>query len=190
MDLKKVIQSSLICLTSITVLGCANVKHQSQVYTGENLITPYSGYLAGWKVYTENKPHYHSRMWQHPELGFKNAYVVSVTPREKNNLAHFRTVIDEPGIQSCDNFTSNTIRSNLQANYPVEIWQTNCIRKNTSQAKILHLLVRGKDSLYHVQKIWQGSFESTAEDDWIKRFNEIYVCDTRSQKFPCPEITQ
>ena len=172
------------------MFGCANVKHQPQLFQGENLITPYSGFLAGWEVFVENKAHYHSRMWQHPELGFKDSYVVSVTPREQNNLLHFRKVIDKPGVDSCVKFTSTTMTSNLAAEYPSELWQTDCLRKDTSNAKILHLLIRGNDSLYHIQKIWQGSFESTAEDAWIKRFNEIYVCDTRSQKSPCPEIAQ
>ena len=185
---KRIIKNSLIGLISIASLGCVNVKHQPQVFSGENLITPYSGFLAGWQVHVENKPHYHSRMWQHPELGFKDAYVVSVTPREQNALSHFRAVIDQPGIQSCENFTSSTIDSKHPADYPAEFWQTNCLRKDTSEAIILHLLLRGNDSLYHVQKIWQGTFASAELDAWISRFQQIYICDTRSQKSPCPAI--
>jgi hypothetical protein len=176
----------LFGLLTTAAYGCTNVSHTPQVFSGENLITPYSGFLAGWKVVVENKAHYHSRMWQHPELGFKSAYVVSVTPKENRSNQYFRNVIDKPGIASCINFSSETIDSTVYADYPKEFWQTNCLRKDGSKAQILHLLLKGTDSLYHIQKIWQGSFNSSELTIWKKRFEQIYVCDTRSLKPNCP----
>ena len=180
----------LIGLISISIFGCANVKHKPQLFQGENLITPYSGFLAGWKVIVENKAHYHSRMWQHPEQGFKNAYVVSVTPQESHNNQYFRNIIDKPGIESCENFVSKTIESNAVAFYAKEFWQTDCLRKDGNKAKILHLLLRGNDSLYHIQKIWQGNFKKSELDTWKNRFDQIYVCDTRIEKHTCPLVTK
>lgn len=178
----------LIGLISISIFGCANVKHKPQLFQGENLITPYSGFLAGWKVSVENKKHYHSRMWQHPELGFKSSYVVSVTPREKIDVLHFRKIIDEPGNDSCLNFTSKTINLTAKPNYPQTLWQTQCLRKDNSEARILHLLIQGNDSLYHIQKIWQGEHPPEDISLWQNRFQQIYVCNTRSLKAHCPQV--
>lgn len=186
MNKKNLIKISAIWLISLSIFGCANVEHKPQVFQGENLITPYSGFLAGWKVFVENKAHYHSRMWQHPKLGFKNTYVVSVTPAEKISLAHFRRIIDKPGIDSCVKFTSTTINSNASTEHPTEIWQTDCLRKDENNAKILHLLIMGNESLYHVQKIWQVEYTSNEVNTWVDRFKQIYICDTRSQKSMCP----
>jgi hypothetical protein len=169
-----------------TLFGCTSIAHKTQVFNGENLITPYSGFLAGWKVFVENKDHYYSQMWQHPELGLKDAYVVSVTPSEKMNLVHFRKIIDKPGIDSCTKFTSETINSSQQAIFPKEFWRTHCLRKDGSEAQILHLLIKGTDSLYHIQKIWQESLAVNELSTWKKRFEQIYVCDTRSLKPNCP----
>lgn len=187
---KSILNYFLVGLISITMLGCANVKHRPQVFQGENLITPYSGFLSGWQVHVDNKEHYHSRMWQHPELGFKNAYVVSVTPREKTKLSHFKTIIDKPGFDSCEKFTSTVINYHAKTDYLHEFWQTACLRKDQVHAKILHLLIQGNDSLYHIQKIWQGNVNSAELEAWRTRFKQIYICDTRSQKSLCPEITK
>ncbi len=190
MIINSVKRLTLLGLLTTTLLGCANVGHKAQVFSGENLITPYSGFLAGWKVMVENKAHYHSRMWQHPELGFKNAYIVSVTPTENHSNKYFRNIIDKPGIESCEKFSSDTITSKTNATYAKEFWQTVCLRKNGSKAKILHLLLRGNDSLYHIQKIWQGNFTMAEVNTWQNRFKQIYVCDTRIAKQNCPAITQ
>lgn len=171
-----------------TLFGCSSIEHKTQIFNGENLITPYSGFLAGWKVSVENKEHYHSRMWQHPELGFKSSYVVSVTPREKIDVLHFRKIIDEPGNDSCLNFTSKTLNLTAKPNYPQTLWQTQCLRKDNSEARILHLLIQGNESLYHIQKIWQGEHPLAEISLWQKRFQQIYVCDTRSLKDNCPQI--
>ncbi|WP_085297354.1 hypothetical protein [Cognaticolwellia mytili] len=172
-------------LTSL--LGCTNVSHTPQVFLGENLITPYTGFLAGWKVIIENQAHYHSRMWQHPALGFKSSYVVSVTPKEKHNNKYFRNIIDKPGIESCINFSSETINSTIDTNYPKEFWQTTCLRKNGSEAKILHLLIQGNDSLYHIQKIWQDKYSLEEISLWQSRLEQSYVCDSRSLEAKCPQ---
>ena len=178
----------LLGLLTFTLVGCTSVAHKAQVFNGENLITPYSGFLTGWQLSIENKEHYHSRMWQHPESGFKDSYVVSVTPREKISILHFKKIINKPGFDSCASFTSQTINVNTKPHYPQTLWQTQCLRKDNSEAKILHLLIQGNDSLYHIQKIWQGEHPPKEISLWQSRFKQIYVCDTRSLKAHCPQV--
>lgn len=180
---------SLLSMCFIFIGGCTSVvEHKIAVFEGENLITPYSGFLAGWHVSVENKENYHARIWQHPTYGFKDAYVISVTLPEQKELAYFRQVIDKPGYDSCSEFTTLTLYSSPENIYPSEIWQTNCKKKNGNEAKILHLMLQGHDSFYHIQKIWQGNFKAQEIDDWQKRFKQIYLCDSSSTVAACPNI--
>jgi len=173
-------------LAFINLAGCSNVvEHKTLVYQGENLITPYSGFLAGWQMSVENKENYKVRMWQHPIDGFKNAYVISVT-LPINKLADIRQVIDEPGYESCEKFTTFTLQSSPNKLYPSEMWQTNCSKKDGSKAEILHLILQGQDSFYHVQKIWQGNINAKEIKQWQNRFKQIYLCDSRITKVICP----
>jgi len=169
------------------MVGCTSVvEHKIPRFEGENLITPYSGFLAGWHMSVENKENYHTRMWQHPIHGFKDAYVISVTLPIKKKLAYFREVIDQPGYDACSAFSTLTLYSSTNNPYPSEIWQTSCEKKNGSEAKILHLILQGNDSFYHIQKIWQGDIETKEINDWQKRFKQIYLCDSRSAIAICP----
>ncbi|MFT6691736.1 MAG: hypothetical protein ACJAXH_002270 [Colwellia sp.] len=179
----------LLSLSSICLIGCTNiVEHKTSVFKGENLITPYSGFLAGWHVSIDNKKNYHSRMWQHPIHGFKDAYVISVTSPKDKKIAYFRQVIDQPGYDACVEFTTLTLESFPNELYPSEIWQTNCKKKNGRKAKILHLMLLGKDSFYHVQKIWQDNFISSEIEQWQSRFKQIYLCDSRATVIICPDV--
>lgn len=170
--------------------GCANiVEHKTRVFKGENLITPYSGFLSGWRVLVENKENYHSRMWQHPVDGFNDAYVVSVSTPERKVLSQIRSIIDMPGYNSCVKFSTLTLQSTSNSSYPSELWQTHCKKKDGGEAKILHLILQGQDSFYHIQKIWQGNVVTQEIAEWQERFQQIYLCDSRIDKPACPEIS-
>ncbi|TWX71388.1 hypothetical protein [Colwellia sp. C1TZA3] len=189
MQIKTIKNILLLSLSYIFLVGCTNiVEHKVSVFKGENLITPYSGFLAGWYLSIENKENYQSRIWQHPVYGFKDAYVISVTLPEDKKIAYFRQVIDQPGYDACAEFTTLTLQSSPDEPYPSEIWQTNCKKKNGSEAKILHLMLLGKDSFYHVQKIWQDRFISNAIEQWQSRFKQIYLCDSRATVVVCPDV--
>lgn len=171
--------------------SCANiVAHKPTIFKGENLITPYSGFLSGWRVFVENKENYHSRMWQHPVHGFNDAYVVSVSTPEHKAISQIRGVIDRPGYNSCVKFSTLTLPSKLSSTYPSELWQTQCKKKDGSEAKILHLILQGQDSFYHIQKIWQGNIVNQEITQWQERFRQIYLCDSRAEKSTCPEISR
>ncbi len=179
-----------VALASV-LAGCANiVEHKTRIFKGENLITPYSGFLSGWRLLIEDKENYHSRMWQHPVHGFNDAYVVSVSTPERKALSQIRSVIDMPGYNSCVKFSTLTLTlsSTSNSSYPSELWQTYCKKKDGSEAKILHLILQGQDSFYHVQKIWQGYIVAQEITEWQERFQKIYLCDSRVDKSTCPEI--
>lgn len=177
----------LICLLPI-LANCSSVVHQPKVYTGENLITPYSGFLAGWTVYIDNKDGYHSRMWQHPLKEFTDSYMVSVTRKTQYGPQHYRKIVDKPGTLSCDTFQSITLPIESSRNYPTQYWETSCKNKNGSKSKILHRMLQGNDSFYHIQKIWQNEYNELDINLWKERFEQVYICDTRDLLPSCPSI--
>jgi len=54
------------------------------------------------------------------------------------------------------------------------------VRANGAQSTLLNLTVRGRDGLSLAMKSWQ--FEA-----WTRRFERVFVCDTRRPDRPCPE---
>ncbi|MGB2741664.1 MAG: hypothetical protein WBC60_14035 [Cognaticolwellia sp.] len=179
---------ALFVFSYISLIGCANVvEHKSRVYKGENLVTPYTGFLAGWHVSVKNQKDYHSSIWQHPTEGLNDAYIVSVTLPTQNEIAYYRNIIDQPGYDSCIKFTSTTLKSVLTKEYPSETWQTNCKKTDGNEAKILHFILQGHDSFYHIQKIWQDNFIAQDIDNWQNRFKQIYLCDSRKESTVCPD---
>jgi len=181
-----------------TLMSCANViEHKVSDFEGENLITPYSGFLVGWQLSVKNFENYHSSVWQHPTRGFNDAYVISVTLPDKE-ISYYRQVIDKPGYDSCVDFSTVTIQHSIAYtllnessdynHYPRELWQTHCTKKDGSEAKILHLILQGQDSFYHMQKIWQDSFRTEEINAWQQHFKQTYLCDTRKPGMVCPNM--
>lgn len=184
------IKFNLIIIFTIIFMGCSTVEHKSTVYQGENLITPYSGFLAGWTHYSENTADYQSLMWQHPEHEFADSYAVSISKISKHNPKHYRQIVDKPGKVSCAIFSSKTLSSQPDEYYPREYWETLCQHKNGRQSKVLHLMIKGHDSFYHIQKIWKNNLLPQVVSHWKQRFEKVYLCDTRTSTRLCPTMVQ
>ncbi|WP_158077076.1 hypothetical protein [Cognaticolwellia aestuarii] len=50
----------------------------------------------------------------------------------------------------------------------------------------MHAILQGKDSVYHLQKIWQGQVILKDIKKWQWRFNQVYICDSRVSDAQCP----
>lgn len=179
-------KKGLILLLAVTLASCATIEHQTKVYQGENLITPYSGYLAGWEVSINNEAFIETRMWQHPTLGFADSYIINVSSYNKKPLSYYRNIIDEPGHKACSKFNSHILSFEENEQVLSLFWETKCVNKNQSSSKILHLLMQGDESLYHIQKVWQGNVTTNKVKEWEKRIRKTYLCDTRKKSMPCP----
>ncbi|UUO22224.1 hypothetical protein FGD67_02670 [Colwellia sp. M166] len=189
MKIKAMQKHFLFSAILIAVTGCVNInEHKTTALKGENLIAPHAKLLAGWHITIENKENYHTSIWQHPTDGLKDAYMVSVTLPAQKDIRYFRQVIDQPGYSSCIKFTTLTVLSSPSSVYPSEIWQTHCQKKNGNEAKILHLMLQGQDSFYHIQKIWQDSFNAQEIIAWQNRFKGMYLCDSRVATSTCPKM--
>lgn len=183
-------RTKIIMIASLMLFisaGCSNLaKHQNNNLFGENLITPRISYLADWLLLVDNKENYHSRRWLHPKHGANDSFIISVTKPISKNIAYYRHMLDEPGRKTCASFSSLTLSTKNTSHYPNEIWQTNCVKHNGEQAKILHAILQGKESVYHLQKIWQG--QGTLKDikKWQGLYSQVYICDNRVDDAQCP----
>lgn len=178
---------TIVSVILFTGSGCSNLtKHLNTQLLGENLITPEASFLADWVISVHHKQNYHSRRWLHQKHGSNDSYIISVTKPISKNIAYYRRMLDEPGQVSCSDFSSITLSTKSNSHYPNEIWQTNCIKSNGEQAQILHAILQGKDSVYHLQKIWQGQVILKDIKKWQWRFNQVYICDSRVSNAQCP----
>lgn len=179
--------ASLIALVLIS--GCSSTPQPNSMFYGENLVTPYSGEIATWKVFKRKVGNFNSRMWQKPGKGLADSYAVSITYHDTSSTSEIRDKVDKPGRDQCESFESQTLTFPKPSAYPLEYWETLCTNGNSFKAKILHLMIEGNDSFYHVQKTWKGDFSAQQVSDWKAKFESIYVCDNRSNVSPCPEVS-
>jgi hypothetical protein len=162
-----------------TVLG-------SEFYEGENLIAPYQPEEDNWEVVTKKDSNMRSMMWRDKKLGFSNSYVVSIYQNAQENLSDFRDIQDKPGKKACKLFESIDLKSLTNQKYKSNYWRTNCETSGGYKAQMIHLVIQGKDSLYHIQRIWRGAEAVPKVETWVARISQIYVCDTRIKDNACP----
>lgn len=127
----------------------------------------------------------HADLWQ-KQAAPGDLYAVSIHPGMQVSLKQFRSAEDAPGQKSCARFGSNLVESKPVNGYPRLMWRTRCLHSDQSEASILQWAVRGKDALYHVQKIWSGPVSDVEVDRWIRRLLEYGVCEAGSARHPCP----
>ena len=176
--------ASLVMLLS----ACASPPPDTDLFKGENLITPFTEELMTWQMYSQNQGGFRTRMWQKPDRGYADSYAVSVTYRDDSSTLDKRKAVDQPGVDGCASFESKTLVFPAHSGYQVEYWETLCQNGEAFKAKILHLMIRGNDSFYHLQKSWQNDFTAQDVQDWKTRFESVYICDTRLPEAPCPIV--
>ncbi len=172
----------LIALTAAAPLAVT----ASGFKRGENLITPHELNEDQWDVLTKTEGSFRSVMWRSKEKGVEDMYVVSVHGGSRSKLKRLRELQDSPGKKSCESFQSIDLDPIPNKNYESVMWRTVCENAGGFKAQILQLAIRGKDSVYHLQKIWRGEIAESDLSDWIVTLRKVYVCDTRKRKKACP----
>jgi hypothetical protein len=157
-----------------------------EFYKGENLITPYELDGSKWEVLKKEEGSLKSMMWRSKEKGMADAYVVNIQNGNKSKLKRVRKIQDDPGRKACGSFESIDLEAIPNKNYKSQMWRTVCVNGDNFKAQILQLAIKGKDSVYHLQKIWRGSTSDTEINEWIDTFKKVYVCDTRVKGKECP----
>ena len=116
---------------------------------------------------------------------FDDFYMINIYNQSANDLNHMRERYDKPGQKFCDSFKAIELPADEQ-NYEYMSWRTECLKSNAPEARIIHLLLLGKQHIYHIQKGWSGKVEQTEIDEWVGRIKKIHLCDLNSTNAPCP----
>lgn len=157
-----------------------------EFYKGENLITPYEMDSDKWEVLQKVEGSFKSMMWRRKAKGMADAYVVNIQGGNNSKLKKVRKIQDAPGKKSCQSFESIDLDPIANKNYESIMWRTVCSNGDDFKAQILHLAIKGKDSIYHIQKIWRGDLPDDEMRNWVETFKKIYVCDSRDESKKCP----
>lgn len=156
-----------------------------EFYKGENLVTPYEMDSGKWEVLRKIEGSFKSTLWRSKEKGMADAYVVNIQGGNRSQLKSVRKIQDAPGEKSCQSFKSVDLDHIPNKNYESVMWRTICTNGDDFKAQILQLAIKGKDSIYHIQKIWRGNVPDEEMNNWIEAFKKIYVCDTREEEKQC-----
>ena len=178
---------SLLIITGYQSVAIAESNSNAdEWYDGENLITPYSKLYKDWIPYVKSGENERSKMWQHPEKGFSDSYVVTIRNAFQMDLKEYRSIQDAPGRSKCKPFTSVVLKSPKINGFESMLWATNCKTANNKQSSMVHMAIQGKDSFYHIQKIWKYKTDGKVMKKWWDQIALAYLCDTRDPKKPCP----
>lgn len=172
-----------IATSLLTLAGCA--APNNGLYNGENLLLPIEKIPENWQKSVN--PDDKAMLLENPDKGFADSLHVRVMRNFKDDLSSFQSLLDAPGRKSCKDFASTNIPNKI-THYPALTWDTSCETASGSNAAMKHLIIKGNDSFYHLQKIWK--YQPTAEEQalWQEIFDGVTVCDTRSTSNPCPEL--
>lgn len=168
----------------LTLLGCAS---QKGTYQGEHLVMPFIEEIKGWQLFQQEERGYRSNMWQKPGQRWVDTYAVSIYYGQSPDLNLQRAQMDAPGERHCQQFESTTLSHPKALSDEVLYWQTRCVRDDKVVARVLHLMISGKESYYQIQKVWKMDVDTETLAIWRKRFEETFVCDLKIEKNRCPQ---
>ena len=159
-----------------------------ELFRGENLLVKPPD-NSDYKGYHKESGGLKSTTWISNENGTKDSFTDSILSENRLDLGQFRDIQDKPGREACSEFNSLDINESERNGYKSLFWETSCNLDDAS-IRIIQLAIRGRDSLYHLRKLWHVPVEPDIYLLWQKKMEEISVCDTRwnrKKKHPCPE---
>lgn len=181
----------LICKRLFVLLLCfwlaACAKPQTQRYEGENLVLPYAKELKSWQLFSKDENGVRASMWQKPGEKWVDTYAVTVQFNKTVDMQAQRELMDKPGKENCSKFSSTVLTHPYAGYFPTLYWETACQINGQPGARLIHLMIQGNTSFYHIQKVWKSGYQQEDLKTWRARFEKTFVCDTLSNQAPCPQ---
>jgi hypothetical protein len=174
----------IFCVIVLSIIA-PSFAYSGDWFEGENLLTQPPD-DEHYEAYVKKEPGWLSQMWQSRNYGGGDNYVVNIVSGHRSNLGKFRGSQDRPGKESCDSFTSSLIDDSERNDYKSVFWETTCVVRGTT-IRSIQLAIAGRDSLYHVRKLWKIPVTNEDIGSWKDSIGEISLCDTRRKKNSCPE---
>lgn len=154
---------------------------------GENLLTTFVPSADEWIAYEKSEGNFRSNLWTKKGAEEIDSYAVSVIHKHKQEIAAFREMQDAPGRERCDRFESQTLAESPTNGYPRLVWRTLCENADGFTVSMLHVAIQGRDSFYHVHRIWRSAVPDAELARWQELLQSTDLCDTRRKKQKCPE---
>ncbi|WJG08580.1 hypothetical protein [Aliiglaciecola sp. LCG003] len=175
---------SLSIIASVLLLsGCAN---QGSRYQGEHLVIPAIEEIKPWQLFQKDENGFRYSMWQAPGERWANTFAVSVYYQQSVDLEARRAELDKPGLESCQGFASTDLPHPKSLAVASRYWQTQCEMSGKVVARMLHLVLQGRESFYHIQKIWKYEPTQAEFEAWQQRFEASFVCNLAAEATDCP----
>lgn len=176
----------LMLATTLILVG--SVGQAKEWFAGENLLShfnPEHALHAEYEAYEKMEPGWVSRLWKHKDLENTDTFTVNIVTSRRANLKKFRASQDAPAIHACVKFDSELLSSEKVNGYKSTYWRTTCSTEG-EQISTLQLAIAGRDSLYHLRKLWRFSPPEENVSIWKQIMVATSVCDTRRKKQACP----
>jgi hypothetical protein len=152
-------------------------------YEGENLLQPLTFPELEWKTATGDKDHAHIIEWS---AEGKNYFDTIVYFGDKaSDVERYKAIDEKAGRERCHSFASETISSGPENGYPSIVWLVKCDWEDGKRSVILHKIIRGRDSFYHLERIWRQDATDESIAMWEKYMTSVVVCDTRNSEGAC-----
>ena len=168
------------------VLLMADTALSGESFEGENLlIEPPDS--ETYETYVKNEPGWASTMWVDVETKGGDTITVYILSKYRDDLTGFRQSQDQPGQDSCDRFDSRSLDDTDRNGYKSVFWATECQLGDTA-IKSIQLAIQGRDSFYHVRKLWKREVSESEYAEWNQKLAATSLCDARrKKKHPCPD---
>ncbi|MDO6692701.1 hypothetical protein Q4574_05370 [Aliiglaciecola sp. 3_MG-2023] len=174
----------ILTVIFITVLSaCAS---QNSPYQGENLVLPSIQELKSWQLFQKQDHRYRSNMWQKKGQRWADTFAVSIYDQLQENLQQKRIELDAPGKSHCQAFESINMTHPKINNIPFAYWQTRCEVNGKVVARMIHLMMQGQESFYHIQKVWAFDVEEPQFLFWKQQMDDTFLCNLAASDHTCP----
>ncbi|GAC15747.1 hypothetical protein [Aliiglaciecola lipolytica] len=174
----------IIAVSALILTACASHKN---VYQGEHLVVPSIAELKSWQLFHKEDKTYRSDMWQKRGERWADTFAVSIYYHQIADLTQKRLQMDEPGKSHCQEFQSIDMSHPKMSGQGVNFWQTRCFVGEREVARMLHLMMQGQESFYHIQKVWAFEVEESTFEQWKQRMEDTFLCDMGAQNNTCPQ---
>ncbi|MFA3793016.1 hypothetical protein AB6T38_18055 [Aliiglaciecola sp. SL4] len=168
---------------SYLLSACAS---QNTPYQGENLVIPSIQVLKSWQLFQKQDDTYRSNMWQKKGQRWADTFAVSIYAQHQENLQQKRTELDAPGKSHCQAFQSIDMQHPKIQNVAYEYWQTRCEMNGKVVARMIHLMMQGQESFYHIQKVWAFDAQEPQFLYWKEQIDDTFLCNLGASNHTCP----
>ncbi|HEB27024.1 MAG TPA: hypothetical protein ENI05_04510 [Porticoccus sp.] len=175
----------VLILVAFTVFMTSSAT-SNDLFSGENLIQPMPLPEDSWVAYEKQDGSVYTRMWAKNDR--KDQLMTSIFRRTPNrSVIDEKSIDDESGKEKCKSFNASESSSVIEHGYSSLTWRSSCSTGNGSSIVVLHKAISGRDSFYHIRRIWNSGYTQEQMELWKKYFLTIYTCDTRStESNSCP----